>query len=66
MAKIFLCHTPHCPLGTMGNPGRFAGGITAEQVNLLTGKPVEQLEKGVDFGEGICPNCGQPGEEEES
>jgi hypothetical protein len=64
MAKTYLCEAPHCTLGTVGAPGRFAVGITAEQVNLLTGKPVEQLEKGVDYGVGVCPNCGTPGKEE--
>lgn len=51
-----------CPLGSRGEPGYFTGGITAEQVNVITGKPVDGMEKGVDYGPGICPNCGQPGE----
>ncbi len=42
-------------------PGHFTGGITAEQVNLLTGQPAETLEKDKDFGQGVCPNCGKPG-----
>jgi hypothetical protein len=41
----------------------FTDGATAEAVNLVTGKPVESLVEGEDFGEGICPNCGNPGEQ---
>ena len=61
--KTYECHNPACSLGTVGSPGRFTGGIAPEQVLLLTGKPPEQQEKGVDHGEGVCPNCAQPGEE---
>ena len=46
-------------MGSRVDPGRFTGGITAEQVNLLTGDPVENLVEGKDFGEGFCPACGQ-------
>lgn len=41
----------------------FTDGASAEGVNLLTGKPVESLEEGEDFGEGVCPNCGNKGED---
>lgn len=61
--KIYTCENGACTLGTVGNPGRFTGGITADQVTVLTGKPADSLEKGVDYGDGICPNCGQPGVE---
>ena len=63
MAKKYECNNPACVLGTPGAPGRFSGGITAEQVNLLTGKPVDALTKDVDYGAGFCPNCGAKGEE---
>ena len=63
MAKKYECHNPACVLGTVGQPGRFTGGITKEQVNLLTGAPADALEKGKDYGDGICPNCGTKGEE---
>jgi hypothetical protein len=36
--------------------------MTAEGKHILTGAPLEQLKKGEDYGPGICPNCGQPGE----
>ena len=64
MAKTYLCENSACSLGAIGVSGRFSGGITKEQVNLLTGKPVESLESGKDFGAGVCPNCGQKGKEE--
>ncbi len=64
MPKTYLCTSAACSLGTVKQPGRFSGGISKEHVNILTGQPVDSLEKGKDFGEGICPNCGQPGKEE--
>jgi hypothetical protein len=64
MAKTYLCANPACVLGTVGNPGRFSGGIAKEQVNLLTGRPVEELKSGEDYGPGFCPNCGAQGTEE--
>ena len=64
MAKTYLCKNPACSLGTVGNPGRFTGGITADQVNILTGKPADSLKSGEDYGPGVCPNCGQKGAEE--
>jgi hypothetical protein len=38
----------------------FTDGAEAENINILTGKPVESLVEGEDFGEGVCPNCGKP------
>jgi hypothetical protein len=61
--KLYLCKNTACSLGSLQQPGRFTGGITAEAVNLLTGQPVEHLKKGVDYGEGFCPNCAHEGEE---
>lgn len=63
MAKVYECHNSSCSLGTTGNPGQFTGGIAAEQLNLLTGQPVEAMVKGEHYGEGFCPNCGKQGEE---
>ena len=64
MAKTYLCSNSACVLGTPGEPGRFSGGITADQVQLLTGKPADSLKKDEDYGAGFCPNCGQKGAEE--
>jgi hypothetical protein len=62
MAKTvtYFCENPACSLGAVGSPGRFTGGITPEQVRLLTGNPEPE-----DHGEGVCPNCGKPGTPEE-
>jgi hypothetical protein len=60
-ATLYKCENTSCTLGKVGEPGHFTGGITAEQVNLLTGAPVESLEEGTDYGEGVCPNCGVKG-----
>jgi hypothetical protein len=59
---MYECHNEACELGSYGVPGVFTGGMTAEQKSLKTGKPVESLEEGTDFGDGICPMCGKPGE----
>lgn len=59
---LYECTNPQCTLGSANEPGHFTGGITADQVNLLTGTPVENLTEGEDHGEGICPNCGKKGE----
>ncbi len=59
----FKCENPACSLGAIGEPGHFTGGITADQVNLLTGQPADSLESGKDFGQGVCPNCGKKGKE---
>lgn len=60
---MYQCTNGSCPVGSTSEPGHFTGGITADQVNLLTGSPVEGLKEGTDFGEGICPNCGKKGAE---
>jgi hypothetical protein len=57
MAKTYECTNPACSLGTVGNPGRFTGGITKDQATLLTGNPDP------DHGAGYCPNCGKAGKE---
>ena len=62
-ATVYHCINPTCVLGSVGQPGRFTGGMTAEAKNLLTGEPVEDLEEGTDYGDGSCPNCGQPGQD---
>jgi hypothetical protein len=62
--KVYECTNQACSLGTVGNPGRFTGGITAEQQHLLTGAPLDSLEKGKDYGDGYCPNCGKKGKAE--
>lgn len=64
--RRYRCENPACSLGAVGTPGHFTGGITAGQVNVLTGKPVEHLEDGKDFGDGVCPNCGKPGKPEKA
>jgi hypothetical protein len=61
--KKYECTNPACSLGTVGEPGRFTGGITNEQLHLLTGQPLEELKSGTDHGPGFCPNCGQKGKE---
>lgn len=59
---LYVCKNPACTLGTLSQVGRFTGGITADQKHMLTGAPIESLVDGVDYGEGVCTNCGQPGE----
>lgn len=56
----YECTNARCALGTPGNPGRFTGGITAEQLHVLTGRPLEQIDD-AEHGDGVCPNCGQKG-----
>ena len=58
MSKRYECANKSCPLGSSGVPGRFSGGISKEQVTLLTGNPEPD-----EHGAGVCPNCGQPGKE---
>jgi hypothetical protein len=60
----YRCDNETCTLGARGESGYFTGGITAEGKNILTGEPVEAMEEGTDFGEGVCPNCGEKGEED--
>lgn len=61
-ATLHVCKNPACALGSLEQLGRFTGGITAEQKHMLTGRPLESLVEGTDYGEGVCTNCGQPGE----
>ena len=56
--QYYICENPACSLGVVGEPGRFSGGQTDEHAFILTGDP------DAVGGEGICPNCGQPGKEE--
>lgn len=58
MAKTYLCSNPACSLGAVGESGHFTGGITKDQVTLLTGDPDPK-----NHGSGVCPNCGKPGKE---
>jgi hypothetical protein len=58
---VYQCHNKACPLGSLKDPGHFTAGITAAQRNVLYGDPVENMVEGVDFGEGICPTCGEKG-----
>lgn len=58
---VYECENVACALGSRADHGRFTGGISAEQKNRLTGEPVESLVEGEDFGEGVCPSCGEPG-----
>lgn len=55
MSKTYECHNDACSLGTVGQPGRFTGGITKQQATMLTGNPEPE------HGNGICPNCGKKG-----
>lgn len=55
----YLCEDPYCHLGARGEPGRFTGGITADQALILTGNP------DAAHGDGVCPNCGTAGRPEE-
>lgn len=61
LGTVYECHNEACSSGSRVDPGRFTGGITKEQVNLLTGDPVENMVEGRDYGEGFCPTCGQKG-----
>jgi hypothetical protein len=56
--KVYLCTNDRCSLGNLEQPGRFTGGISAEQATALTGDPE------APHGAGYCPNCGQQGKEE--
>ena len=62
--KFYECQNAGCALGTMGQAGgRFTAGITADALHILTGRPVDDMKKGEDYGDGICPNCGKKGKE---
>jgi hypothetical protein len=58
----YQCDNPACSLGTVGHPGHFTSGATADFVSQFKGVPADDLNEGVDYGEGICPNCGTKGE----
>src|SRR6185369_4474177 len=53
IAKVYYCVNQACVLGSRKGYGRFTGGITAEQLNVLTGDPVEGFVEGTDYGEGF-------------
>ena len=55
-ATVYECNNVACSLGTLKGSGRFTGGATKERITMLTGNP--EPDK---FGEGVCPNCGEPG-----
>jgi hypothetical protein len=55
--NVYECSTTGCTLGSRATKGRFTGGATKEQITNLTGDPEPE-----HFGEGVCPNCGEPGE----
>jgi hypothetical protein len=62
---VYECSNPACTLGVLGQPGRFSGGITVDQVSVRTGQPAEVIvEEKIPHGDGVCPNCGQPGKPE--
>lgn len=52
---VYECRNKACALGSMRSPGRFTGGITAEQATNLSGDPA------APHGAGVCPNCGVKG-----
>lgn len=60
--QVYVCTSEGCVLGTTDNPGKFTGGISSGQKFVLTGQPEDQQKEGQDYGEGICPNCGKPGQ----
>ena len=55
MSKVYECGNQACSLGTVGNPGRFTGGISKEGAFVLTGN------QDAEHGPGYCPNCGKKG-----
>lgn len=59
--NYYTCENKDCPQGARGEPSQFSGGMTAEQRNLLTGEPVDDMKEGTDYGDGICPTCGVKG-----
>lgn len=61
LEQVYECHNSACPLGSRKDAGRFTNGITAEQKNLLTGDPIENMVEGEDYGEGVCSTCGEKG-----
>jgi hypothetical protein len=61
MTQVYRCENAACTLGSKSDHGRFTGGMTKEQKTLLTGDPEPDR-----FGEGVCPNCGEPGFKEDN
>lgn len=59
--KVYECHNKSCVLGATKEPGRFTGGISAQQKYMMTGNPIENMKEGTDYGDGFCPNCGEKG-----
>lgn len=62
MKQLYQCTNSSCPLGSREDAGLFTGGISKEQVTILTGEPDPPKE---DYGNGICPNCAQAGKKVE-
>lgn len=60
--KLYVCTNERCTLGSRDTHGVFTGGMTPQGRALLTGEPEDQQKKGKHHGEGICPNCGEPGQ----
>ena len=58
---VYICEFAACSLGTPGEPGRFTQGMSAEGKSALSGEPLQTVEDGGGFGEGVCPNCGTKG-----
>jgi hypothetical protein len=61
MAELYKCTNKACIMGEPNQPAYFTDGMTQAQKSLKTGMPLEQMEEGTDYGEGICPECGKPG-----
>lgn len=62
MAELYKCTNNTCVLGQPGQPAYFVEGMTQAQKALKSGMPIEQMEEGTDYGEGVCPECGTKGE----
>lgn len=62
MKKTYQCTNSSCTLGSREDAGLFTGGISKDQVTILTGVAEPPKE---DYGQGICPNCGRAGKEVE-
>lgn len=62
MKQLYQCTNSSCTLGSREDKGLFTGGISKEQVTILTGNPDPPKE---EYGKGVCPNCGKAGREVE-
>ena len=51
----YQCQNSACPLGSREDLGFFTGGLSEAGARALG------LAPDAEHGEGICPNCGQPG-----